>query len=226
MVSRAAASTSRLNATSRLSTVAQALVIFKPDSAHRLAARAGLWEWLRTERAWQLSGLTWFTPPQALIEQHYDFLQGRPFFPWLVDFMSALPVLVGRVEADPLDLEQMRSELGETRIHEARPGSLRERFGIYGGVNCLHLSDSPESGDKETALWAPHVDLNRRDADPGTNGDGPDHTFHLRSLAGQVASGVHTELATQEIKRLLRDETDLDAAGFDALCRIVLGALS
>lgn len=204
----------------------QALVIFKPDSSHRLAARAGLWEWLSTERAWKLEGLSWFQPPRDLIEQHYDFLEGRPFFPWLVDFMSALPVLVGKVEADPSDLEQMRFELGETRIHEARPGSLRERFGIYGGVNCLHLSDSPESGDKETALWARYLDLDKRDAQPETTSDRPDHTFHLRSLAGQVAHDVHKDLAIEEIKRLLREETDLGTEGFDALCRITLGAFA
>ena len=206
--------------------MSQALLIFKPDASHRLAARAGLWQWLSTERAWKLRGLTWFQPPRELIEQHYDFLEGRPFFPWLVDFMSALPLLVGSVEAEPLDLEQMRFELGETRIHESRPGSLRERFGIYGGVNCLHLSDSPESGDKETALWARYLDLSKRDAQPEAATDRPDHTFHLRSLAGQVANGVHADLATQEIKRLLREESDLDSDGFDALCRIVLGAFS
>ena len=203
----------------------QALLIFKPDASHRLAARTGLWQWLHTERAWRIRGLSWFQPPSELVEQHYDFLQGRPFFPWLVDFMSALPLLVGKLEADAADLEQMRFELGETRIHESRPGSLRERFGIFGGVNCLHLSDSQESGDKETALWARYLGLERRDADPGDGAGRPDHTFHLRSLAGQVSHDAHRELAIQEMKRLLREETDLDGAGFDALCRVILGAL-
>ena len=79
--------------------VPSALVIFKPDAAHRLAVRAGIWSWLSTEREWKLESLTWFQPPAALIEQHYDFLQERPFFPWLVDFMTALPLVVGRVTA-------------------------------------------------------------------------------------------------------------------------------
>jgi nucleoside-diphosphate kinase len=201
-------------------------VIFKPDSSHRLAVRAAMWHWLSEERAWKLRGLTWFQPPRDLVEQHYDFLQGRPFFPWLVDFMTALPLLVGKIEAEPASLEEMRYELGETRIHEARPGSLRERFGIFGGVNCLHLSDSPESGEKETALWAQHLDLDKRDADPGGATEVPDHTFHLRSLAAQVAAGIHRDLAAQEIKRLLHEETDLRDDRFDALCRVVLGAFS
>lgn len=206
--------------------MADALLIFKPDSSHRLAVRAGLWDWLRTERSWKLKGLTWFQPPAELVRQHYDFLEGRPFFPWLVDFMTALPLLVGRVEAETMDLEGMRFELGETRIHESRPGSLRERYGIYGGINCLHLSDSPETGAKETALWGRYVALDSVEADPGGPGEWPDHTFHLRSLFAQVDHGTHVGLATQDIKRLLREECELDSDGFEALCRVLMGALS
>ena len=45
----------------------EALVIFKPDGAHRLAARAALLGWLRSERAWKLAGLTWFRQSTELI---------------------------------------------------------------------------------------------------------------------------------------------------------------
>jgi nucleoside diphosphate kinase len=79
--------------------VADALVIFKPDASYRLSARAGLWAWLSSERDWKVESLAWFHPPVSLIESHYDFLKGRPFFPWLVDFMTALPLVVGRVTA-------------------------------------------------------------------------------------------------------------------------------
>jgi hypothetical protein len=120
----------------------------------------------------------------------------------------------------------MRFELGETRIHEAWPGSLRERYGIFGGVNCLHLSDSPETGDKETALWRRYVPLDAIEVRLEGASERPDHTFHLRSLAGQVAADVHADLATQEMKKLLREECELDSDGFEALCRVVVGALS
>lgn len=204
--------------------MADALVILKPDSAHRLAPRAAVWGWLCSERDWKLAGLTWFRPSSSLVETHYDFLRGRPFFPWLVDFMSALPVAVGRVEASPNVLDEMRFELGETRINESRPGSLRERFGIGGGVNVLHLSDSPESGQTEVSLWADHVALDRVDVDLDGDGGRPDHTFHLRSLASQYAAGVHTQLAREQIEALLREESDLEGVAFQALVRIVLGA--
>src|SRR5439155_25467284 len=111
------------------------------------------------EREWKVAALTWYQPPADLVESHYDFLRGRPFFPWLVDFMTALPVLVGRVTASGEALERMRYELGETRINESRPGSLRERYGIYGGCNCMHLSDSVETGTREVAIWSTRCDL-------------------------------------------------------------------
>jgi len=206
--------------------LADALLIFKPDSAYRLAARAGIWGWLASERDWNVESLEWFQPPASLIESHYDFLQGRPFFPWLVDFMSALPVVVGRITASEDALKQMRHELGETQIAKSRPGSLRERYGIYGGLNCLHLSDAPETGAAEVKRWSGLVQLDQVKVRLDDVSDKPDHTFHLRSLATQVAGGIHTELASQMIRELLAQESDLGGEKLDALCRITLGALS
>ncbi|GAC1638814.1 MAG: hypothetical protein PVS3B2_02310 [Candidatus Dormibacteraceae bacterium] len=206
--------------------VADALLIFKPDAAYRLAARAGLWSWLSTERDWKVQSLDWFQPPVPLIESHYDFLQGRPFFPWLVDFMTALPLVVGRITATADTLKLMRYELGETRIAQSRPGSLRERFGIYGGLNCLHLSDAPETGAAEVAKWSKVVQLDRVAVDLDKQTDQPDHTYRLRSLATQVAAGFQVELATTTIRDLLAEETEIDGQEREALYRIILGALA
>jgi nucleoside diphosphate kinase len=206
--------------------VADALVIFKPDSAYRLAARAGIWGWLASEREWKVESLTWFQPPAGLIESHYDFLKGRPFFGWLVDFMTALPMPVGRVSASADALERMRHDLGETRIQQSRPGSLRERYGILGGVNCLHLSDAPETGASEVSRWAKHVQLDKIDADLEVDTDKPDHTFHLRSLATQVSSGIHVELASQAMRELIAEESNIEGAELEPLWRIILGALA
>ena len=206
--------------------MSDALLIFKPDAAYRLSPRAGIWSWLSTERDWKINSLEWFKPPASLIEDHYDFLQGRPFFPWLVDFMTALPLVVGRVTASEQALQQMRYELGETRIAQSRPGSLRERYGIFGGLNCLHLSDAPETGKTEVERWSKFVQLDKVMLELDDSSDKPDHTFHLRSLATQVAAGTHVDLASQTIRERLREECDLDGDDFEALCRITLGGLS
>ena len=206
--------------------MADALLIFKPDSAYRLAARAGIWGWLSSEREWKVESLEWFQPPAALIEGHYDFLQGRPFFPWLVDFMTALPVIVGRVTAPAESLKQMRYDLGETQIAKSRPGSLRERYGIFGGLNCLHLSDAPETGAAEVKRWSDFVQLDEVMVHLDDSADRTDHTYHLRSLATQVAAGVHVELASGTIRELLAEECDLDGQKLEAMFRITLGALA
>jgi nucleoside-diphosphate kinase len=205
--------------------LSDALLIFKPDAAYRLAARAGIWRWLSTEREWKVNSLEWFQPPTSLIEAHYDFLQGRPFFPWLVDFMTALPLIVGRVTASPESLTQMRYELGETRIAQSRPGSLRELYGIFGGLNCLHLSDAPETGEAEVKRWAGHMQLDNVTLELDDSSDKPDRTFHLRSLATQVNAKIHVDLASQAIRELLAEECELDGKELDALNRITLGGL-
>ena len=206
--------------------MADALIIFKPDAAHRLAVRAGIWSWLSTEREWKIESLTWFQPPAALIEQHYDFLQERPFFPWLVDFMTALPLVVGRITASAEALEHMRYDLGETRIAQSRPGSLRERFGIFGGINCVHLSDAPETGAAEVERWSGYLPLDKVEVKLEETSSKPDHTYHLRSLATQMAGGTHVGLASEAIKELIAEETDLTGEPLHALYRITLGALA
>ena len=206
--------------------MADALLIFKPDAAYRLAARAGIWGWLSSEREWKVESLEWFQPPATLIEGHYDFLQGRPFFSWLVDFMSALPVVVGRVTASAGSLKQMRYDLGETQISKSRPRSLRERYGIFGGLNCLHLSDAEETGAAEVKRWAEFVQLDEVKVRLEDSSDRPDHTYHLRSLATQVAAGIHVEVASQMFSELIAEECELEGKKLEAMYRITLGALS
>jgi nucleoside-diphosphate kinase len=206
--------------------VANALLIFKPDATYRLAVRAALWSWLSSERDWKVESLAWFQPPIPLIESHYDFLQGRPFFPWLVDFMTALPLIVGRVTASADALKLMRYDLGETRIAQSRPGSLRERYGIFGGLNCLHLSDAPETGAAEVEKWSKVVQLDKVAVELETQSDKPDHTYRLRSLATQLAAGFHVELASRAIRELLAEESAIEEKSREALYRVILGALS
>ena len=206
--------------------MADALLIFKPDTTYRLAARAGIWTCLATEREWKIRSLEWYKPPTSLIESHYDFLQGRPFFPWLVDFMTALPVIVGRVTAEEESLKQMRYDLGETQISKSRPGSLRERYGIFGGLNCLHLSDAVETGAAEVKRWSEFVQLDNVNVKLEGSSDKPDHTYHLRSLATQVNAKIHVDLATRMMQELLAEECELDDTELEAFYRITLGGLA
>src|SRR5690348_17342233 len=112
----------------------------------------------------------------------------------------------------------MRYVLGETRIAQSRPGSLREKYGIFGGINCVHLS--------ETEKWRHFLPLDKVEAELERDSTRPDHTYHLRSLAAQIAGGTHAGLAALEIKELLKEETDLEGEQLQAFYRIILGALT
>ena len=139
--------------------------------------------------------------------------------------MSALPLAVGRVSASKEALEQMRHDLGETRIAQSRPGSLREEYGIFGGLNCLHLSDAPETGAAEVEKWSKVVQLDRVAVKLDKKTSRPDNTYHLRSLATQVAAGVHVELASKAIHDLLAEESEIEGEKLEALYRVIRGAL-
>ena len=84
----------------------------------------------------------------------------------------------------------------------------------------------PDSGSAEVARWAKFVQLDQVSADLAVETDKPDHTYHLRSLATQVAAGIHVEPATQMIRELLAEETEIDGDQLQALWRITLGALA
>ncbi|HET7736951.1 MAG TPA: nucleoside-diphosphate kinase, partial [Tepidiformaceae bacterium] len=43
--------------------------------------------------------------------------------------------------------------VGSTNPAEAAPGSIRADFGLERGRNLVHASDSPASGERESALF-------------------------------------------------------------------------
>ena len=127
---------------------------------------------------------------------------------------------------DRMGIDVLQHRVGAELLADGDVVDLIERYGIFGGVNCLHLSDSPESGSAEVARWAEFVQLDEVSVELGVETAKPNHTYHLRSLATQVAGGVHVELASQMIRDLLDDESDIEGDELEALCRITLGALA
>ena len=100
------------------------------------------------------------------------------------------------------------------------------RYGIFGAINCLHLSDAPETGAAEVERWAKFVQLDEISVSLTSESNQPDHTYRLRSLATQVNAGIHVELASQMFRELIAEESDVEGARLEALWRITLGALA
>ena len=81
-------------------------------------------------------------------------------------------------------------------------------------------------GEAEVKRWSEHVQLDQVKVELDTMSHKLDHTYHLRSLATQVAGGIHAGSASEMMRQLLAQETELAGDDFEALCRVTLGALA
>ncbi|MHA1609219.1 MAG: nucleoside-diphosphate kinase [Candidatus Njordarchaeales archaeon] len=98
---------------------------------------------------------------EFLAEQHYMEHKGKFFFEWLVDYTSCAPIRFILIEASEEKIEQIRKLLGPTLVQKAfkeAPSSIRGKFGIYGGVNVAHASDSLESANRESSIWEKYLE--------------------------------------------------------------------
>eukprot|EP00640_Fibrocapsa_japonica_P007186 CAMPEP_0113936594 /NCGR_PEP_ID=MMETSP1339-20121228/3474_1 /TAXON_ID=94617 /ORGANISM="Fibrocapsa japonica" /LENGTH=200 /DNA_ID=CAMNT_0000939125 /DNA_START=127 /DNA_END=729 /DNA_ORIENTATION=+ /assembly_acc=CAM_ASM_000762 len=104
------------------------------------------------KRGFKMVALKMLSPPKALLEEHYDSLAGKPFFPKLMEYMSSGPV-VGMVWEGKEVVSTGRKMLGATNPLESAPGTIRGDFCIEVGRNICHGSDSVENGEREIGLW-------------------------------------------------------------------------
>ncbi|MFM6982342.1 MAG: nucleoside-diphosphate kinase [Microbacteriaceae bacterium] len=132
------------------------LVLIKPDGTERNL----IGEILRRIEAkgYQITDLRMVTPTRELLTAHYAEHEGKPFFEPLLEFMSSGTVVAVRVHGHRA-IEGFRALAGTTDPTVAAPGSIRGDLGRDWGLkvqkNLVHGSDSPESANRELALWFP-----------------------------------------------------------------------
>jgi nucleoside-diphosphate kinase len=126
------------------------LIIFKPDCVQRRLVGAIL---ARFEtKGLRVAALKLIAVDRGLAEKHYAEHQGKPFFQGLIQFITSSPVIVGVLEGNE-SISVVRNMLGATNGVAAAPGTIRGDFSISKQNNLLHGSDSPESAQREIALW-------------------------------------------------------------------------
>ena len=126
------------------------LIIFKPDTVQRRLVGQIL-ERFET-KGLRIAALKLIQVTRELGEQHYGEHKDRPFFGGLIDFITGGPVVVGVLEGNEA-ISVVRTLLGATNGVAALPGTIRGDFSISKQNNLIHGSDSPESADREMALW-------------------------------------------------------------------------
>jgi nucleoside-diphosphate kinase len=130
----------------------QTLILAKPDAVRRSLAGEIVARFER--RGFSLRAARLVHVDRALAEEHYAEHKEKPFFGELVDFITSSPTLAFVLEGEGA-IATARKTIGATNPAEAEPGSLRGDFASAMPDNLVHGSDSPESAQREIALWFP-----------------------------------------------------------------------
>src|ERR671914_1917337 len=100
------------------------------------------------------------TVDRALAEEHYAEHAAKPFFGELVEFITSSPTLALVVEGESA-IQVVRTTMGATNPVESAPGTIRGDLALAMPDNLVHGSDSPESAEREIALWFSSDELRR-----------------------------------------------------------------
>jgi nucleoside-diphosphate kinase len=130
--------------------VERTLVLIKPDALRRALAGEILARFER--RGLQLAAGRLLTVDTALAEEHYAEHAEKPFFGELVEFITSAPTLALVVEGEGA-IALVRTTIGATDPADAAPGTIRGDLALSMPDNLVHGSDSPESAQREIALW-------------------------------------------------------------------------
>lgn len=126
------------------------LVLIKPDALARGLAGEILGRLER--RGLEIRAAKLVQLDRSLAERHYAEHSEKPFFGELVDFITSAPTLALAVEGESA-ISVVRATMGATNPAEAAPGTIRGDLALAMPDNLVHGSDSPESAEREIALW-------------------------------------------------------------------------
>ncbi len=128
----------------------QTLIILKPDAVQRRLLGRIIQRF--EDKGLRVAAAKFMRIPRDLAERHYDVHKGKPFYQSLIEYITSGPVLV-MVLAGPGVIEMARRMMGKTFGFEADAGTIRGDFGVSRTKNLIHGSDSPETAEKEIALY-------------------------------------------------------------------------
>ena len=134
--------------------VERTLILVKPDGVRRGLVGEVI---SRIEsKGYQITDLKLMNATRALLEEHYAEHKGKPFFDPLVEFMLSGPIVAMVAEGQRV-IEGFRSLAGVTDPTVAAPGTIRGDLARDQGTkvvqNLVHGSDSPESANREIAIF-------------------------------------------------------------------------
>ena len=134
------------------------LVLLKPDAVQR-GLRGEILRRIEA-KGYDIVALAQRTATAEELAAHYAEHEGKPFYPGLVEYMGAAP-LVAIVAEGVEDIAGLRSLAGATNPTAAAPGTIRGDLACEQDLpviqNLVHGSDSEESAAREVGIWFPEL---------------------------------------------------------------------
>ncbi|MCD7780834.1 MAG: nucleoside-diphosphate kinase [Candidatus Gastranaerophilales bacterium] len=110
------------------------------------------------EKGYKLIGLKLLLPTLEMAEKHYAEHKGKPFYPRLIEYITSGPIVAMVIQGDNVIAESRRM-MGSTKPEEAEAGTIRFEYAINKEYNIIHGSDSPESAEREIAIYFKEEEL-------------------------------------------------------------------
>ena len=136
------------------STTERSLVLIKPDAVRRGLVGEVLARFERKGLA--VEALELRTMDATLADQHYADHVDKAFYPPLKEFMTSGPLVALVLSGDNV-IEVVRAMIGATDGRKAAAGTIRGDLSLSNRENLVHASDSPQSAERELALWFPKL---------------------------------------------------------------------
>jgi nucleoside-diphosphate kinase len=126
------------------------LILIKPDAVRRRLSGEILG---RIEaRGFTVRAGKLVTASRKLGEEHYAEHKEKAFYGELVEFITSGATWALVVEGEGA-IATLRKTIGATNPADADPGTIRGDLAMSMPDNLVHGSDSPESAEREVALW-------------------------------------------------------------------------
>lgn len=125
------------------------LVLIKPDAVQRnlIGEIISRFE----KKGFKVVGMKMVQMDEPTLKKWYYQYAEAPFFPKIASYMSWTPIIALVLEGyNAVDL--VRRIIGTRKGYEAEAGSIRGDWGMSGGNNLVHASDSKENAKREMEI--------------------------------------------------------------------------
>ena len=130
--------------------MSRTLILVKPDAFERALSGEVIARFER--KGLRIAALKTMRAEESIANEHYAEHTDKPFFGELVEFITSAPTLALALEGESA-ISVVRTTMGATNPTDSAPGTIRGDLALAMPDNLVHGSDSPESAQREIALW-------------------------------------------------------------------------